>query len=57
MRAANAFLIDLGAIWSAERRGSQWVNGLEAEARRKADYRRERRSCSRNEGREGMIWD
>lgn len=37
VRAAKASLIDLGAVWSAEIRSSQWVNGLKAEARRKAD--------------------
>ena len=37
VRAANASLIDLGAVWSAEIRGSPWVNGLKAEAKRKAD--------------------
>ena len=37
VRVAKASLIDFGAVWSAEIRSSQWVNGLKAEAARKAD--------------------
>ncbi|MEX6725660.1 hypothetical protein ABU113_14380 [Sphingosinicellaceae bacterium M-36] len=39
VRTARASLVDLGAVWSAEVRSSQWVNGLKAEAARKADAR------------------
>lgn len=34
---ARASLIDFGAVWSAELGSSRWVNGLKAEAKRKAD--------------------
>lgn len=34
---ARASLLDIGAIWTAEMRTAAWVNGLKAEAKRKAD--------------------
>lgn len=34
---ARAALIDFGAVWTTEMRSSQWVNGLKAEATRKAN--------------------
>lgn len=34
---ARASLLDMGAIWAADMRTTAWVNGLKAEAKRKAD--------------------
>ncbi|MEW6253712.1 MAG: hypothetical protein AB1716_23955 [Planctomycetota bacterium] len=34
---ARASQLDVGAIWAADTRTTAWVNGIRAEAKRKAD--------------------